>query len=59
MRQWRVGTFSMGLLLLCTGIGLLTPNSASPGDKQHLKVVLVIFIILGVEVLLQSLSHEG
>jgi hypothetical protein len=23
MRQWRVGTFSMGLLLFCTGIGLL------------------------------------
>ncbi|MDD3023098.1 MAG: hypothetical protein PHE26_04285 [Syntrophomonadaceae bacterium] len=60
MRQWRVGTFSMGLLLFCTGIGLLY------AQFQPLLVVEsifkwwpVIFIILGIEVLLQSYLKKG
>lgn len=55
MRQWRVGTFSMGLLLLCTGIGLLyaqfQPAAVVSGTTKWWPV---IFIVLGVEVLLQS-----
>lgn len=55
MRQWRVGTFSMGLLLLCTGIGLLYAQfQPAPVISSILKWWPVIFIILGVEVLLQS-----
>ena len=55
MRQWRVGTFSMGLLLLCTGIGLLYAQfQPAPVVSSILKWWPVIFIILGVEVLLQS-----
>lgn len=55
MRQWRVGTFSMGLLLLCTGIGLLYAQfQPAPVVISILKWWPVIFIILGVEVLLQS-----
>lgn len=55
MRQWRVGTFSMGLLLLCTGVGLLYAQF-QPGMVVSgiMKWWPVIFIILGIEVLLQS-----
>lgn len=55
MRQWRVGTFSMGLLLLCAGTGLLYAQfQPAPVVSSILKWWPVIFIILGVEVLLQS-----
>ncbi len=55
MRQWRVGTFSMGLLLLCTGIGLLYAQfQPAPVVSSILQWWPVIFIILGVEVLFQS-----
>ncbi len=60
MRQWRVGTFSMGLLLFCTGIGLLYAQfQPAPVVSSILKWWPVIFIILGVEVLLQSYLNKG
>ncbi|WP_276661403.1 DUF5668 domain-containing protein [Syntrophomonas wolfei] len=60
MRQWRVGTFSMGLLLFCTGIGLLYAQfQPTPVVSSILKWWPVIFIILGVEVLLQSYLNKG
>jgi hypothetical protein len=54
MRQWRVGTLSMGLLLLASGIGLLYAqfNKVAAADWAF-KWWPVIFIILGVEVLIQ------
>ncbi|MEN6326140.1 MAG: hypothetical protein ABFD18_08050 [Syntrophomonas sp.] len=55
MRQWRVGTFSMGLLLLCAGVGMLYAQF-QPGMVVSgiMKWWPVIFIILGIEVLLQG-----
>lgn len=55
MRQWRVGTLSMGLLLVCTGLGLLYAqfNQLAVVDFS-LKWWPVIFVLLGIEVLLQN-----
>lgn len=59
MRQWRVGTLSMGLLLVLTGLGLLV------GQFYKLEVIdlslkwwPVIFILLGIEVLAQNLFKK-
>lgn len=60
MRQWRVGTFSMGFLLFCTGIGLLYAQfQPVPVVSSILKWWPVIFIILGSEVLLQSYLQKS
>ena len=55
MRQWRVGTLSMGLLLVLTGIGLLLGqfNKLVVVDLS-LKWWPLLFILLGIEVLLQN-----
>lgn len=54
MRQWRVGTLSMGLLLLGSGIGLLY---AQINRIAVMDIVLkwwpLIIILLGIEVLIQ------
>lgn len=54
MRQWRVGTFSMGLLLLFGGIGLLYAqfNGLTVANIAF-KWWPLIFVALGIEVLLQ------
>jgi len=54
MRQWRVGTLSMGLLLMGSGLGLLYAqfNRITVVDLV-LKWWPLIFILLGVEVLVQ------
>ncbi|MGE5392002.1 MAG: hypothetical protein ACM3PE_13170 [Deltaproteobacteria bacterium] len=54
MRQWRVGTLSMGLLLVGSGIGLLYAqfNKLAVVDLA-MKWWPLIFILLGVEVLVQ------
>jgi len=54
MREWRVGTLSMGLLLMGSGIGLLYAqfNRIAVVDMT-LKWWPLIFILLGVEVLVQ------
>lgn len=55
MRQWRVGTFSMGLLLIAAGAGLLWARFDPVNmSQQVLAWWPVIFIILGSEILLQS-----
>jgi len=55
MRQWRVGTLSMGLLLVFTGVGLLLGqfNKMAVVDLS-LKWWPLLFILLGIEVLLQN-----
>lgn len=55
MRQWRVGTLSMGLLLVLTGAGLLLAqfNQLAVVDLS-LKWWPLLFILLGIEVLLQN-----
>lgn len=60
MRRWRVGTFSMGLLLVCAGIGLLYAQfQPVPVAGSIFMWWPVIFIILGVEVLLQSYLNKS
>lgn len=59
MRQWRVGTFSMGLLLLATGIGLLYGQfKAYPAAEYLLQWWPLIFILLGLEVLLHTYFNK-
>ncbi len=59
MRQWRVGTFSMGLLLLATGIGLLYGQfQPYPVAEYLLQWWPLIFILLGLEVLLQAYFNK-
>lgn len=54
MRQWRVGTLSMGLLLVFTGITLLLSHFYLPAAIDlSLKWWPVVFILLGIEVLAQ------
>jgi len=55
MRQWRVGTLTMGLLLVLTGVGLLLGqfNKLAVVDFS-LKWWPLLFILLGIEVLLQN-----
>jgi hypothetical protein len=60
MKQRRVGTFSMGLLLLCTGIGLLYAQfQPALVASSVLKWWPIIFIILGIEVLAQNWLNKG
>jgi len=60
MRQWRVGTVSMGLLLLFSGIGLLYAQFNQLAVAQLvLKWWPVLFVVLGVEVLLQSYLNKS
>ncbi len=61
MRQWRVGTFSMGLLLIAFGV-LLLGNTLWHIDMSKIIVYgwPIILILLGLEVLLFSLfKKEG
>jgi hypothetical protein len=59
MRQWRVGTLSGGLLLIFTGSALLYAqfNKLTVIDTA-LKWWPVLFILLGVEVLVQSYLRQ-
>ncbi|MRG87445.1 hypothetical protein [Salinibacillus xinjiangensis] len=54
MREWRIGTFSMGILLLVLGITLLLSNFA--GNIDLVQVALtwwpVVLITVGLEILL-------
>jgi len=60
MREWRVGTLSMGLLLMGTGVGLLYAqlNSIAVVDLA-VKWWPLIFIILGAEVLVQHYFRKN
>lgn len=54
MREWRVGTLSMGLLLVASGIGLLYGQFNQVGVAQlAFKWWPLIFVVLGIEVLVQ------
>lgn len=60
MRQWRVGTFPMGLLLIAAGIGLFwAQTNPVTLSEQVLRWWPAIFVILGVEVLLHSFWLKG
>ncbi|HCF50155.1 MAG TPA: hypothetical protein DER60_07730 [Syntrophomonas sp.] len=55
MRKWRVGTFSMGLLMVLSGVGILLAQIQGISALGYaLKWWPLLFIVLGVEVLLQS-----
>lgn len=55
MRQWRVGTVSMGLLLLFSGIGLLYAQfNQLTVAHVAMKWWPVLFVVLGIEVLVQN-----
>lgn len=59
MRQWRVGTFSMGILLLATGIVLLYGQfQPYPAAEYMLQWWPLIFVLLGLEVLLQAYINK-
>jgi len=60
MRQWRVGTLSMGLLLVFTGTGLLFAqfNKLAVVDFS-LRWWPIIFILLGLEVLALNYFNKG
>ena len=59
MRQWRVGTFSMGILLLATGILLLYGQlQPYPATEYLLQWWPLIFVLLGLEVLLQAYFNK-
>ena len=52
MRRWRVGTFSMGLLLIAVGIVLfISEIKGLQGAEQIIKLWPIVLIILGVEIL--------
>ena len=55
MRQWRVGTVSMGLRLLFSGIGLLYAQF-NQLTVAHVSLTWwpVLFVVLGIEVLVQN-----
>ncbi len=55
MRTWRVGTVSMGLLLIASGLGLFAAqfNSAQVAQSA-LKWWPLIFVVLGIETLIFS-----
>ncbi|MEN6350815.1 MAG: hypothetical protein ABFD08_15645 [Syntrophomonas sp.] len=61
MRQWRVGTFSMGLLLLFTGVGLLYAQvNTAPVANIIFKWWPVILVVLGIEIVVQGyLNRNG
>lgn len=55
MRQWRVGTLTMGLVLVLSGIGLLYAQFDQAGVVGSIiKWWPVIFVLLGIEVLVQN-----
>lgn len=55
MRKWRVGTFSMGLLMVLSGVGILLAQIQGISALGYaLKWWPLLFVVLGVEVLLQS-----
>ena len=55
MRQWRVGTLTMGLVLVLSGIGLLYAQFDRAGAVGSLlQWWPVIFVLLGIEVLVQN-----
>lgn len=60
MRQWRVGTLSMGLLLVFAGLGLLLSqfNKIAVLDLS-LKWWPIIFILLGIEILTLDFFNKG
>lgn len=60
MRQWRVGSLSMGLLLIGSGIGLLYAqvNRLAVMDLA-VKWWPVLFILLGIEILLQTYLNKN
>ncbi|SET73184.1 hypothetical protein SAMN05421676_107110 [Salinibacillus kushneri] len=59
MRQWRIGTFSMGLLLILLGVTLLVANF---GNEKVVKMLLVwwpvILVVIGLEVLIYLFSSK-
>ncbi|PKM78215.1 MAG: hypothetical protein CVU90_02795 [Firmicutes bacterium HGW-Firmicutes-15] len=60
MRQWRVGTVSMGLLLLFSGIGLLYAQfNQLTVAHVALKWWPVLFVVLGIEVLVQNYLNKS
>ena len=55
MRQWRVGTLTMGLVLVLSGIGLLYAQFDRAGAVGSLLQWWPdIFVLLGIEVLVQN-----
>ena len=60
MREWRVGTFSMGISLLLLGVGLLfTQILKLDVGKVMLSWWPVLFIILGIEILLYLFNKKN
>ncbi len=61
MRQWRVGTFTLGVLLLVLGIGLLYSNISRIAVIDFLLLWWpLLFVLLGLEVLiLQGLARKN
>lgn len=60
MRQWRVGTLSMGLLLLSAGVGLLLAQfDGQKAFNLAMRWWPLILIILGIEVLIYTWSRKN
>jgi hypothetical protein len=61
MRQWRVGSFSMGLVLVLLGIGLLMDRFQ--GAQSALELIInwwpLVLILLGIEVLAAGVLSRG
>ncbi|GAA0498068.1 hypothetical protein GCM10008986_26400 [Salinibacillus aidingensis] len=59
MRQWRIGTFSMGLLLILLGVTLLVANFGNP-DIVQVAIAWwpIILVIIGLEILLYLFSSK-
>lgn len=54
MRQWRVGTFSMGLLLVGSGLGLLVAQFNAEVVNSVMRWWPLLLIVLGIEVLVYT-----
>ncbi len=60
MRQWRVGTVSMGLLLLFSGVGLLYAQfNQLTVASVALKWWPILFVVLGIEVLMLNYLNKA
>jgi hypothetical protein len=60
MRQWKVGTITMGALLVTLGIvSIMSQSSGAPLIDAVLKWWPIALIILGIEVLLSSFFSRG
>jgi hypothetical protein len=61
MRQWRVGSFSMGLVLVLLGIGLLMDRFQSAQSALELIINWwpLVLILLGIEVLAAGVLSRG